>query len=99
MMQRSDILAKFGEAGYEMWDCRYDPDVFGCWYVVIMSRGRQFRVIYEGRDGLLLLQEATAEFGWRDVKQSDVRELSELERLGTGIDMLVEFASDKSPCN
>ena len=60
------VRSKLLELGYREQAARYDQSVFGSWFVEI-EQNPPLRVIWEGKDGWLILQREAAVGRWEDV--------------------------------
>jgi hypothetical protein len=66
------MAADLAECGYLVSDSRYDGAAFGSWWIVVESGVARFRVIWDGRDRWLLLQQERAHNSPSDPEWLDV---------------------------
>jgi hypothetical protein len=55
----------------ELLDFRFQASAFGSWYLVLKKSGKQFRVVYEGRDGRYYFQSLVSGDDWSDIWSGD----------------------------
>jgi hypothetical protein len=63
-MQKSDERPDFEEScalmrqlGFVVQDAKSTPAAFGSWYICAVAQGKSLRLVWDGRDGALFLQE------------------------------------------
>lgn len=45
------------DLGFTLGECMYSPKDFGSWFINAHSNGKALRVVWDGRDGTLAIQE------------------------------------------
>ncbi|RPH58586.1 MAG: hypothetical protein EHM89_12125 [Acidobacteria bacterium] len=60
------VRERLRDAGLNERAAHYDDASFGSWYIEIEAR-RPLRVVWDGKDGSLILQHKNVEGGWDDL--------------------------------
>jgi len=60
MMSEPDFDASCGlmrDLGFVLQDSKSTPEAFGSWYICAAVNGKSLRLVWDGRDGALIIQE------------------------------------------
>ena len=63
----TDFVNQLKMVPAELMELQYQPQSFGSWYIIVRKSGKQFRIVFDGRDSNFALQASSADKKWSEI--------------------------------
>jgi hypothetical protein len=70
----AQVATEFSALPAQILEHNYNPESFGSWWFTFRRKGRVYRMVFDGRDNFLSLQDAANNFHDMDSRQLKERE-------------------------
>ena len=67
-MDQHTLYESLAKSGFQVLEFLDHPGSFGSWYVCVKRGHKEFRLVFDGRDSLLSLQQQVPSAGWLDIR-------------------------------